>query len=59
VVLSNGVDLSREERLKKCDVIIDYYEKILIANTIQAILSKQKNDDVKNNFLIHNFSYIK
>ena len=33
------MDLAREERLKKCDIIIDYFEKILSAGNIEKILN--------------------
>jgi hypothetical protein len=43
---NSGVDLAREERLKKCEVIIDYYDKIRVSNNIDKIIKKQNNDDV-------------
>ncbi len=42
------MDLAREERLKKCDIIIDYFEKILSAGNIEKILNRKKEDDVNN-----------
>jgi len=47
VNLTNAVDLAREERLKKCDSIIEMYEKISDISSITKIKSKQNNDDVK------------
>jgi hypothetical protein len=47
VVLGSGVDLAREERLNKCDSIIEMFEKILLIQSIKKIISKHNNDDVK------------
>lgn len=47
VPITGGVDLAREERLKKCDQIIEQFEKILTSHNIEKILKKQNNDDVK------------
>ena len=41
-----GVDLTREERIKKCDLIIEQYEKIRTSQNIEKIIKKQNNDDV-------------
>jgi len=46
VIVTNGVDLAREERLKKCDVIIEQYESILTSHNLARIISKQNNDEV-------------
>jgi hypothetical protein len=46
------VDLAREERLKKCDIIIEYFEKILCAGNVEKILNRKKEDDVINFFKI-------
>jgi hypothetical protein len=44
--VNNGVDLAREERLKKCDQIIEQYEGIFKSTTLAKIISKQSNDEV-------------
>jgi hypothetical protein len=41
-----GVDFAREERLKKCDLIIEQYEIILSSPMLAKIISKQNNDEV-------------
>jgi hypothetical protein len=56
MAINNGVDLAREERLKKCDTIIEHYEKIRVSSNVEKIIQKQKGDDVKF-WLI--FSFIK
>jgi hypothetical protein len=43
---ASGVDLAREERLRKCDIIIEYFEKILSAGNLEKIMNRKKEDDV-------------
>jgi hypothetical protein len=43
-----GVDFAREDRLKKCDSIIEQYEIILNSAILAKIVTNQKNDEVKN-----------
>jgi hypothetical protein len=45
-VVNNGVDLAREERLKKCDQIVEQYESIFKLQSLAKIMSKQNNDEV-------------
>jgi len=45
-LLTNGVDLAREERLKKCDLIISAFESILKADSLIKIIAKENNDEV-------------
>lgn len=47
MVGSSGVDLAREERLKKCDKVIEFYEKIPTSQSIQSLMKRSSNDDVK------------
>jgi hypothetical protein len=44
--VSNGVDLAREERLKKCDIIIEILEKIATIPNLDKVLKRNPNDDV-------------
>jgi hypothetical protein len=46
MVVNSGVDLAREERLKKCDAIIEQYEKIRISPMVEKVMKKQQNDEV-------------
>jgi hypothetical protein len=46
MVSNSGVDLAREERLKKCDSVIEQFEKIRTSQNIEKILKKQNNDEV-------------
>jgi hypothetical protein len=46
MVGNSGVDLAREERLKKCDSIIEYYEKVRNSPNLEKILKKKNNDEV-------------
>jgi hypothetical protein len=43
-----GVDFAREERLKKCDSIVEQYEIILNSPILSKIIANQKNDEVRN-----------
>lgn len=52
VALSNGVDLAREERLKKCDNFIEIYEKIPTIPSLDRIIQKQSGDEVISNINI-------
>lgn len=45
-----GVDLSKEERLRKCDKIIDSYRLIKDLGSFISITSKDSLDEVGNNF---------
>jgi hypothetical protein len=40
------VDLAREERLKKCDTIIEIFEKIKTSDNLHKIIKKNKDDEV-------------
>jgi hypothetical protein len=46
-MVNSGVDLAREERLKKCDAIIQEFEKIRACANVEKILKKQYNEEVK------------
>jgi hypothetical protein len=48
-----GVDFAREERLKKCDSIIEQYEIILNSPILAKIVAKQNNDEVQNLKIIY------
>ena len=41
-----GVDLNRDEKLKKFDTIIEFFEKIRMLENIERNLKKDKKDDV-------------
>jgi hypothetical protein len=47
MVGNSGVDLAREERLKKCEEIIQLFEKIRASPVIEKIIKKQNNDEVR------------
>jgi hypothetical protein len=43
--MNTGVDLAREERVKKCDMIIEQLENVVNSSNLRKIM--QKNNDVK------------
>lgn len=44
VILTTGVDLAREERVKKCDMIIEQFENVINSSNLKKLM--QKNNDV-------------
>lgn len=48
VIFSGGVDMAREDRMKKYDVIIDYYEQIYKNQNLIKI--SKKSNEVRDNF---------
>ena len=44
MILTTGVDLAREERVKKCDLVIEQFENVLNSPNLLKII--QKNNDV-------------
>lgn len=44
--LTVGVDLSKEDRIRKCDKIIDCYKLIKDLGSYESLLSKNSNDEV-------------
>lgn len=44
---SVGIDLNKEERIKKCDKIIDIYKTIKILPSLESIISKKNQDEVR------------
>jgi hypothetical protein len=44
--VTNGIDLNKEERLKKCDKIIDIYKSIRDLSIIEQLNNQKENDDV-------------
>jgi len=41
IVVSSKVDLEREERLRKCDIMVDQFEKVLSAPGLAKALQSQ------------------
>lgn len=42
-----GIDLSKEDRLKKCDKIIEIYKSFRVLNSLEMIFSKKIQDEVR------------
>lgn len=47
-----GIDLNKEDRIKKCDKIIDIYKTIKILPSLEAIISRKNQDDVSNFIIV-------
>jgi hypothetical protein len=41
-----GVDLAREDKLKKFDTILEFFEKIRVLENVERNLKKEKHDEV-------------
>lgn len=52
MAVTSGVDLAREERIAKCDAVIDTFEKVSRLQNIEKILKKLDHEHVILNLII-------
>ena len=45
--ITNGIDLSKEDRIKKCDKIIDIYQAIQDLKSLDSIIQRKSGDEVR------------
>jgi len=43
---TNGIDLSKEDRIKKCDKLIEIYRGIISLSSLEQLLQKKSHDEV-------------
>lgn len=55
--LTVGIDLSKEDRIKKCDKIIDFYKTFKDLHSFESILNKKYPEEVRINSIINHYLF--